>query len=57
MRNATGDQAVGSLTPVPLPPPPPPHTPSAALKAVIEECKPGAKIADICVKGDAVVEE
>ena len=37
--------------------PPPPPTPSAALKAVIEECKPGAKIADICVKGDAVVEE
>ena len=54
MRNATGDEAVGSLTPVPLPPPFPFP---AALKAVIDECKPGAKIADICVKGDAVVEE
>lgn len=31
------------------------HT--AALKAVIEECKPGAKLVDVCAKGDAVIEE
>lgn len=40
-----------------LTPPHPPLLRAAALKAVIDECKPGAKIADICVKGDAVVDE
>lgn len=30
---------------------------NAALKAVIEECKPGAKLVDVCAKGDAVIED
>lgn len=34
----------------------PPH-PAAALKAVIAELQPGAKLVDVCVKGDAVIDE
>lgn len=33
----------------------PPST--AALKAVVAECKPGAKLVDIANKGDALMEE
>ena len=29
----------------------------AALKAVIAELQPGAKLVDVCVKGDAVIDE
>lgn len=47
-----------ALTDPPFPNPPLSltHT-TAALKAVIEECKPGAKLVDVCAKGDAVIEE
>lgn len=44
-------------TPRPLFPPFKHLLHTAALKAVIEECKPGAKLVDVCAKGDAVIEE
>lgn len=31
--------------------------PAAALAAVVEACKPGAKIVDICDKGDSLLNE
>lgn len=30
---------------------------AAALAAVIEACKPGAKVVDICEKGDSLLNE
>lgn len=37
--------------------PRPPRAAAAALTAVVEACKPGAKIVDLCEKGDSLLNE
>lgn len=44
------------LTPPPHPPPHP-ELPAAALAAVVEACKAGAKVVDLCEKGDSLLNE
>ena len=44
------------LTPPPRPPPHP-ALPAAALAAVVEACKAGAKVVDLCEKGDSLLNE
>ena len=39
------------------PAPPPALVPAAALAAVVAACQPGAKIVDICEKGDSLMNE
>lgn len=39
------------------PAPPPALVPAAALAVVVAACQPGAKIVDICEKGDSLMNE